>query len=316
MSRVTNMMRGRWSAVAITGLLAVTVLGCGRKETTPAERTFASPEDAVAALTQAVKSGTVEELAAIFGPASQTIIDSSDPALGRRNRAIFSVAAAERWQLDAPDATTRTLVIGNEAWPFPIPIVKRGDSWRFDAAAGLDEILARRIGRNELSAIRICRSYVTAQQIYARTGHDGRRAGLYASTFRSSPGRHNGLYWAAGPGEKRSPLGDLLATAAADHHRTAGEGAPAAPFHGYYFRILDAQGDAAPGAARSYRQGDELSGGFALVAWPAQYDVTGIMTFIVNHDGIVREQDLGSGTDTAARAMTAFNPDTGWSVAR
>ena len=295
----------RWTTAAAAFTLIVVSAACSRTESSA--RTFASPEDAVAALAQAVKSGSLEELKTIFGPESQTIIDSSDPTTAQRNREVFAIAAAERWYLEPRDASSRTLVIGYEDWPFPIPIVKDGNVWRFDAAAGLEEILARRIGRNELAVIRICRTYVAAQRIYARTGHDGRRPGLYAAAFRSEPGRHNGLYWEASRGERRSPLGDLVATAAAEGRQVGGQ-----PFHGYYFRILTAQGDAAPGGAHSYLRNGELSGGFALVAWPAHYGVTGIMTFIVNHDGIVREKDLGAGTDDGARTMAAYNPDASW----
>jgi hypothetical protein len=297
----------RWTTAAAVCALIAGSAACGRSE--PRPRTFASPEEAVAALTQAVKSGTLEELTAIFGPESQAIIDSSDPVTARRNREVFSIAAAERWHLEPRDESSRTLVIGYEDWPFPIPIVREGSAWRFDAAAGLEEILARRIGRNELAVIRICRTYVAAQRIYARTGHDGRRAGLYAAAFRSEPGKQNGLYWEAAPGRRRSPLGDLVATAAAEGRQVGGQ-----PFHGYYFRILTAQGDAAPGGAYSYLRGGELSEGFALVAWPAHYGVTGIMTFIVNHDGIVRQQDLGAGTDNSARTMPAYDPGASWTT--
>jgi hypothetical protein len=206
-------------------------------------------------------------------------------------------------------------VVGNEEWPFPIPIVRENNAWRFDAAAGLEEILARRIGRNELAAIRVCRTYVLAQQLYARTGHDGRPAALYAAAFRSDPGKHNGLYWQAGPGEKRSPLGDLLAAAAEEGRSVPTATAAPAPFHGYYFKILTAQGASAPGGARSYLRDGALSGGFAMVAWPAQYDVTGVMTFIVNQDGIVRQKDLGAESG-AARTMTAYDPDPSWTPVR
>ena len=307
-------VRARWTAAALPCLLVAALAGCRGADTKPPTRTFASPEDAASALAQAVKSGKLEAVSAIFGPDSQALIDSSDPVTARRNQQIFTVAYTERWRLESPDASRRTLVIGHEEWPFPIPIVQEGNAWRFDTAAGLEEILARRIGRNELAAIRICRTYVGAQRLYARSGHDGRRAGLYAAAFRSAPGKQDGLYWQAGPGEKRSPLGDLVASAAAEGRTVGAAGAQPAPFHGYHFKILTAQGDAAPGGARSYIQNGELSGGFALVAWPAQYDVTGIMTFIVNQDGVVREKDLGPGTDAAARAMTAYDPDASWTV--
>jgi hypothetical protein len=301
------------TGAAACALLALT-FGCGRSGPAATSTTFASPEEAVGALTKAVKDGRLDRVSAMFGPDSKTLIDSSDPVTAQRNRETFSVAVAEGWRLESPDPNTRTLIIGNEQWPFPIPIVKDGNAWRFDTAAGLEEVLARRIGRNELAVIGLCRAYVAAQQIYARTGHDGRPPGLYAAAFRSDDGKQNGLYWDAVRGEKRSPLGDLVAAAAAEGRVVGGTGSQPSPFHGYYFRILTEQGEAAPGGAKTYLKNGELSDGFALVAWPSQYDVTGVMTFIVNHDGVVREKDLGQGTDAAARTMTAYNPDGSWTI--
>ena len=267
------------------------------------------------ALIGAVERGQVPELLAIFGPDAQELIGSSDPATARRHRQVFRAAAAERWQLVDHSANERLLVIGNEDWPFPVPLVKSDQRWRFDTAAGKEEVVARRIGRNELSAIRACRIYVFAQRQYARERHDGKRAGLYATTFRSDPGKQNGLYWPAARGVKRSPLGDLLAEAAEGRQLRRPEDRPA-PFHGYYFRILTAQGPAAAGGAKNYLVAGELSGGFALVAWPAEYDVTGVMTFSVNHDGIVRQKDLGATTGDVARAMSRYDPDASWAPAR
>jgi hypothetical protein len=299
------------SIALLACLLVAAMAACKGRDAEPAQPTFASPEEAVDALTQAVKGGKLEEVAVLFGSESQKLIDSSDPVTGRRNREVFTVAMREAWRLDSPNATTRVLTIGHEEWPFPIPIVSDGRTWRFDTAAGLEEILARRIGRNELAVIRVCRTYVAAQRLYARTGHDGRRPGLYAAAFRSDPGTQNGLYWPAGPGEQKSPLGDIVAAAAAEG-RTPSASGGTVPFHGYYFKILTAQGPAAPGGARSYLQNGEMAGGFALVAWPAEYDVTGVMTFIVNQEGIVLEKDLGPGTETAVAALSAFNPDPSW----
>jgi len=276
------------------GVAAVLSLAACSK--TPAHRTFATPEDAVRALTGAVKAGSVDQVVAIFGPEGQALIDSSDPATSRRNREVFAAAIAERWRLDTGRAGSRVLVIGNEQWPFPVPIVSDGNGWRFDTAAGKEEILSRRIGRNELAAIFTCRAYVVAQRLYAARPHDGQPAGRYATKFHSDPGTQNGLYWAAALGEKRSPLGDLVAMAARDG-RPLGRGDGPIPFHGYFFRILRA------------------SGGFGLVAWPAQYDATGVMTFLVNQDGTVREKDLGPETERAAGAMTAYAADASWTPA-
>lgn len=266
------------------------------------------------ALTKAVASGKIEDVVAIFGPEGQALIDSSDPVVARRNRDVFSIAMAEGWKL-VDEGTRKTLVIGNEEWPFPVPLVREEPAgWRFDTAAGTEEILARRIGRNELAAIRLCRTYVEAQRRYAEKGHDGKRAGLYARTFHSDPGKQNGLYWPAAHGQPRSPLGDLIAEAADERSRGAAD-QQLTPLYGYHFRILTGQGASAPGGALDYVVNGEMSRGFALVAWPARYDVTGIMTFVVNHDGVVRETDLGPGTDGAARSLALYDPDSSWQPA-
>lgn len=276
-----------------------------------APRAFAAPEDAVKALLETVKGGDLDALLAIFGAEGRELIGSSDPATARMNRRVFAVAAREQWHLEDVTPTQKTLVIGNENWPFPVPIVKAGDGWRFDTAAGKEEVLARRIGRNELDAIATARAYVTAQRRYAQHGHDGKPAGLYAAKFQSDAGKENGLYWPATSG-KRSPLGELVAQSAEEGRPAARERKPLTPFRGYLFKILTGQGARAAGGAKSYLVNGDMSGGFALVAWPAQYDVTGVMTFIVNQDGTVWERDLGAQTDAAARKMTIYNPDASW----
>jgi len=281
----------------------------------PQHRMFESPEAAVRALAAAVKAGQLDELTAILAPDGQELAASSDPVTGRRNREVFMAAFAEGWRLVNQTANRKTLIVGNEAWPFPVPLVKDGNKWRFDTAAGKEEVLARRIGRNELAAIAICRTYVSAQLQYSKDGHDGKPAGLYAKTFGSDPGKQNGLYWPPVHGQPRSPLGDLVAQAA-EEGSPRQERQPPSPYHGYYFKILTGQGAKAPGGARSYLVDGEMSGGFALVAWPTQYDATGVMTFLVNKDGVVRQKDLGSGTDAAARAMTVYDADASWSEVR
>ena len=286
--------RFRPTLVITFAAAVLTVTACNR-DTPPAPqyRTFATPEDAVKALIAAAKADKIDEVIAIFGPDGQTLVDSSDAATARRNRDVFLVATAERWRLEERGAGDRMLVVGNEDWPFPVPLVKDGDKWRFDTAAGREEILARRIGRNELAVIRICHTYVAAQKLYASRGHDGQPAGLFATAFSSDPGKENGLYWPAARGQKRSPLGDLVAQAAQEGRALGAGGAPA-PFHGYFYRIIPSQG------------------GFGLVAWPAEYDVTGVMTFVVNQDGVVREKDLGAETATAVKQITAYAPDASW----
>jgi hypothetical protein len=301
-------------AVVVACLCAALAPALSCTSSTPKQPTFSTPEEAVRKLGAAVKDKNPDAVLAIFGPDGKDLVDVSDANAARRRRQVFKVAMAEGWRLTDDGADRRTLVIGNEAWPFPVPLVKGADGWRFDTAAGKEEVLARRIGRNELAAILICRTYVRAQHLYARSGHDGKPAGVYAMTLASDAGRQNGLYWASAHGQRRSPLGDLVAQAAADSKARAAAGQPPSPFHGYYFRILTAQGAAAPGGASDYVAGGNLSRGFALVAWPAQYDATGVMTFVVNQDGVVRERDLGPAADGAGTPVSLYNPDTSWNT--
>jgi len=293
-------------------VLALVVSWAAVAAQTAAQRTFAAPEDAVKALADAVKTSDLDALRALFGPEGRDLVASSDPATARMNRQIFTVAAREQWHLEDAADGRKTLVVGNEDWPFPVPLVKGTDGWRFDTAAGKEEVVARRIGRNELQAIATTRAYVTAQQRYGQQGHDGKPAGVYATKLKSDPGKENGLYWPTARGQKRSPLGDLVAQAAQEGRPLGADSPQPTGFHGYYFKILTGQGAAASGGARSYVVKGEMSGGFALVAWPAQYDATGVMTFIVNQDGSVRERDLGPQTDAAVRKMTVYNPDAAW----
>ena len=258
-----------------------------------AQRTFASPEQAVRGLIAAVAASTTDELQAIFGEEGKELFASSDPATARQNREVFSVAIAEGWRLLDGGTNRKTLVVGNENWPFPVPLVKSGSYWRFDTAAGKEEVIARRIGRNELAVIAICRAYVKAQHRYAEQGHDGKPAGLYATAFGSDPGKQNGLYWPTKRGEPRSPMGDLVAQAA-EEGRAMGTGDRPTPFHGYYFKMLTSPG------------------GFGLVAWPVEYDATGIMTFVVNQDGVVREKDLGGKTHATVAGIASYKPDASW----
>jgi hypothetical protein len=296
-------MRLLFASLTFAALAAATAV-------TQAPRSFATPEEAVQALIRVVKADNVAELTTLFGPDAAELADK-DPTAARQNRKVFAVAAAEGWRLVEVDENRRMLVVGNEAWPFPVPIVKTGTTWQFDSAAGKEEVVARRIGRNELAVIEACRTYVAAQRRYARAGHDGKPAGLFATRVRSDPGTQNGLYWPVADGEKLSPLGDLVAKATHDGSLNP-DAAGRLPFHGYYFKILTAQGAAAQGGAKSYVVKGQMSGGFALVAWPATYDVTGVMTFTISHDGVLYEKDLGPKTDSVARAMTRYSPDSTW----
>jgi hypothetical protein len=297
-----------WIGLALASCgLVVTAQG-------PAQRTFATPDEAVRALTEAAKSSSLDDLRAIFGPQGDELFASSDAATARRNREVFTVAVAEGSRWLNQGANRKTLIVGNEGWPFPVPLVKDAKRWRFDSAAGKEEVLARRIGRNELAVIAICHEYVAAQRSYAQRGHDGKGDGLFAARFNSERGTQNGLYWPAERGQPRSPFGDLMAKAS-EEGRSIGTDRPT-PFHGYYFRILTAQGADAPGGAKSYVVNGEMSAGFALVAWPAQYDATGVMTFAVNQDGKVHETDLGAETGVTAATITTYNPGASWRPVR
>ena len=308
-SMATGVTKRLLLAVGVGAVVTVGVLpSCSRA---PETQTFASAREAAQALRAATDDQTGDRMRAIFGPEAKELLDTADPVAARRNRQVFTVAFDEQWQL-VNDGPATTLVVGHESWPFPVPLVKDGARWRFDTAAGLEEVIARRVGRNELSAIQVSRAYVLAQRLYARRGHDGLPAGTYAMKLRSDAGRQNGLYWPAGRGENRSPVGELLAKAGTD--RASSSDAPG-PFHGYLFRILTGQGPSADGGARNYVDGGgRMSGGFALVAWPAAYDVTGVMTFIVNQDGRVYQRDLGPSTEAVATTMKTFDPDANWSA--
>jgi hypothetical protein len=307
-----------WTTIgrrAVISLLAVALGGAAlvlplraQNSTPPA---FKTPEEAVDALVRVVKAGKLDDLIALFGADGRDLAAGSDPSTGRKNREVFAAAAAQGIKLVDQDTNHKVLVVGNEEWPFPVPLVKDAAGWRFDAAAGKEEVIDRRIGRNELAVIESCHTYVKAQHTYAQQGHDGKPAGLYARALRSEASKQNGLYWPAARGEKKSPLGDLLADAAETEGSKPAASQPST-FHGYYFKILTAQGAAAAGGAKSYIVNGEMSGGFALIAWPAQYDITGVMTFIVNQDGRIYEKDLGAQTERAASSMATYNPDPSW----
>jgi hypothetical protein len=297
----------------VIGLLIVSA--CRRAPSPPTDR-FTTPEEAVQALLKAASADRIDPVVELFGPEAKSLIDASDPTAARHGREVFLAAAKEKWSLADGDAGHKVLVVGNEDWPFPVPLVRDSNGWRFDTAAGREELISRRVGRNELAAIETCETYVYAQHLYARDAHDGKPSGVYAAAIRSDPGRENGLYWPPARGRNRSPLGDLLADAADQAKLKAPAGQRPPPFHGYYYRILTAQGPAASGGEKDYVVKGEMTGGFALVAWPAQYDATGVMTFIVGPDGVVRQKDFGPDTDAAVRAIARYDPDPSWGPAR
>ena len=276
------------------------------------QRTFESPDAAVGSLLAATRSGDSDELEAIFGDEADEILSSGDPVMDRGQLEVFVVAMDQGWSLERADGGVKELVVGNEEWPFPIPLVKDSRGWWFDTEAGEVEVLARRIGRNELAVIGILRTYAVAQREYASEGHDGKPAGIYAQRFRSTPGRHDGLHWTAeAPDSTPSPLSALAAEAAAEGYTSDPARRPI-PFHGYYFRILTRQGPDAPGGASDFVMNGDMTAGFAAIAYPAEYDNSGIMTFIVGPDAVVFESDLGQETSRIAGEIDAFNPDDDW----
>jgi hypothetical protein len=291
----------------------VFVLSACAPAPTPDRRIFTSTDEAARALMSGLKTNNAEELKAIFGPSVEQDISSGDAVSDRYDRQAVAVAMEKSWKWEKAGAAME-LIIGDEKWPFPVPLTEVRGGWQFDTAAGKEEVLSRRIGRNELRVIGISRDYVSMQKAYASQPRDGKLAGLYAQKVLSSPGRQDGLYWRVGDEEPQSPLGDLVAQALVegyDINKDASE-----PLWGYHFRILTTQGSNAKGGATSYIVNGEMSGGFALIAYPAEYGRGGIMTFMVNQDGVVYQKDLGADTLKLAPALTAYDPDKAWSVVK
>jgi len=270
-------------------------------------QTFASPDAAVEALATAAASPDEHALLAIFGTAGHDLIVSGDAVADENAREAFTQAFAQGHHLETEGDARITLVYGDDDSPFPIPLVKQKDAWHFDADAGREELLARRVGRNELAAIQVCLAVVDAQREYASEDRDGDGLLEYAPTILSTPGKHDGLYWETKPGEPESPLGELIAHAQSKGYEHKGQ-----PYYGYLFRMLKAQGPHASGGAYDYEVRGKMIGGFGLVAYPVEYGVSGVMTFVVNHDGVVFSKNLGPNTAKLAAALTRFDPDSSW----
>jgi len=281
------------------------------------EQTFPSPDTAVSALVAAVTDHDTNALDLIFGPTGKELV-SPDVIQATEEYKIFVQRLAEKQQLLTNSAASLTLAIGVDGWEFPIPLVEQGGQWFFDTAAGRQEILARRIGMDETGAINVCNAYVGAQREYASQDRLGDSVLAYAQFLRSTPGTHDGLFWPTNSGAELSPLGPLIAQARVDgYHRTAKMlNDEQAPYHGYYFKILTRQGKYAPGGKYNYIINGRMIGGFALVAWPAEWGNTGVMTFIVNQQGKVYQKNLGSKTVKIAKGMTIYDPDDSWTPAQ
>jgi hypothetical protein len=299
-------------------LLAMTALPAGifAASPEPAQRLFSSPEEARQALIKTVQAKDHAELKAIFGPVASEL-EPGDPVEQANEFEHFARHLEEGVEVVKEGAGKATLVIGAKKWPFPVPIVKNGDNWLFDTAAGREEILNRRIGHNELLAVQVCRAYADAQREYFGMAEpDGDQIPKYAQHMISRPGKKNGLYWPTQAGEKESPLGLMVAKAKEEGYmlpRKAGEKGPR-PFHGYYFRLLKGQGKNAPGGKFNYIINGNMVAGYALVAYPARRGVSGVMTFIINQRGRVYEKDLGPKTTEIAHKMKQYNPDLTWKM--
>lgn len=289
--------------LALGGLL-IAAGGCG------SQRTFDSPDAAVSALAKAVESRDRSTLRSMFGPRSAEL-QSGDPDQDRADLASFGRAIAEHHELERDGPDRATVLVGDDRWPFAVPLVKDGTDWRFDTDAGIEELTNRRIGRNELRTISACRTLIEAQAEYraADPDHDG--APEYAQRLMSSEGKKDGLYWPSPGGVDPSPIGPVFAEAAIK----TGETGERIPFNGYRYRLLTAQGPGAPGGAMDYLSNGRLTGGWAVIAWPAEYDQSGVMTFIASHHGVIYEKDLGPDTATEAAAIAAFDPSDGWAPA-
>ncbi len=293
-------------------MVAVSAVTCLASDRGTKQEKFGSPKEAFSALIQATRTNDTGELLAIFGPQGKDIISSGDAVADSIARERFVKAADEAVKFSKLDNKTVLPVIGKNACSFPIPIVKSGRQWVFSTEEGRQEILNRRIGRNELNTIQVSLNYVNAQRDYDSKDRDGSGVLQYAQRFRSHEGKKDGLYWEAAPGEEESPLGPMVARATEEGYSARKPGGKRVPYHGYYFHILKSQGSNAPGGEMDYVVNGKMTAGFGLLAYPAQYGVSGIMTFVVNQQGIVYQKDLGPNTEEAAKAITNYDPDKTW----
>jgi Protein of unknown function (DUF2950) len=310
--QTVSQMHG-WQRLLVTiGALAVCVMApLAMAAGTPVQKSFESPEVGVDALVEAVKSGDQAMLRSILGPHSRNLVSSGDEVADEQRREAFIKEYTDAKKIVLEGSTQATLMVGEDEWPLPIPLVKSGNRWRFDAMRGQREILARRIGANELAAIQVCLAIVDAQNEYAEQIRTFDGVPHYAARFLSTSGNRDGLYWEARPDEPQSPLGPLLAAAAFEGYEKS-EHKVLAPYHGYYYKLLTSQGADAPGGAYDYVVKGRMIGGFAVIAYPARYGASGIMSFMVNHEGVVYEKNLGRYTTQVAQKVTSFNPDASW----
>jgi hypothetical protein len=302
----------RFGIAALCIAATLSTAGAGAFAAEAQQETFSAPGQAIDALVAANRSGSKAELLKILGPESEKLISSGDPVADKIGRDRFVAAYDASHKLESRGADKTILIVGKEDWPFPIPLVRLAGVWSFDTKAGEKEILDRRIGRNELKVIEVCRAYVEAQREYASKDRLGSGHLEYSQHLLSNPGKRDGLYWPTGAGEEESPFGPLIAKARAVGYFAKDN--ESAPFYGYYYKILTRQGPNAPGGAKDYVVDGHMTGGFAMLAFPARYADSGIMTFTVNQDGIVYQKDLGPETASIAKSVTQFDPDATWKI--
>lgn len=301
--KISQTWRQRAAIAAALILFTTAFAAISKEAVAPKGKVFATPDAAVEAFVGAIRNNDQNTLVEIFGKEFQRLFPSEDPVADENLRKQFLSLYDEKHALVPRGEKTEILVAGNNAWPFPIPLVKSGTGWAFNTAAGMEEIINRRIGRNELSAIQTCLAIGDAQREYYRQDPDGDGILEYAQKFRSTPGKKDGLYWEAKEGEPQSPIGQFVATAA-----TEGYGPESSAYHGYHFRLLTKQGPAAPGGAYDYIERGKQIGGFAVLAFPANHGDSGVMSFMLSHSGIVYQKDLGKDTEAKALKMTSFDP--------
>jgi hypothetical protein len=310
-TRSINIFLRRFGLAALAAVIAVAVFSFPAFAQNSERKKFKSPEIAFSALIEATRNNDTKELLAIFGPLGKDIISSGDAVADKEARERFVKAAGDAVRFSKAGDSKMLAVIGKDGWSFPVPLVKSPQGWSFFTEDGKEEIINRRIGRNELRAIHVALAYVDGQFEYASRDRDGEGT-HYAAKFVSSPGKKDGLYWEAAPGEEASPLGPLFARATEEGYTIQKKGEKPSPYQGYYFRILKGQGSNATGSAFDYVINGKMSGGFGMAAYPAEYGVSGIMTLIVNQQGIVYEKDLGPKTEEIAKTMTKYDPDKTW----
>jgi hypothetical protein len=294
-------------------ILAAWLFGISRPALSqqPGQKTYSSHEEASVAFLEAVRSADQPSLRQVLGPSANEIISSGNEDEDRRSRQQFVEKYQEMHRLGKEREGKLILYVGAENWPMPVPLVSKRNRWYFDSDEGRREILLRRVGRNELAAIEVSRALVEAQKDYSARPHDGDSVKQFAARFVSDEGKENGLYWKTDGGKPESPIGPLLTFASSEDYAKAHVSQPR-PFHGYYFRILTRQGKNAPAGARSYVVSGRMTRGFTFVAYPAQYGSSGVMTFIVNQDGMMYQKDLGSNTNRQARTLAGYDPDATW----